>query len=87
MLSVPRCHSGILLGEQLIRLVSWLLHTTAVAQIGSATLVQVLSGFMPLYVWGLAIATRHETVRTHELWRRLLALMMLLGSSYLMATR
>lgn len=78
-------YSGTLLGEQVIRLVSLFLSTIAIAQIGSATLVGVLSGFTPFYVWLIAIAVGHETIRDHKLRTRFLALSMLLVSSYTIA--
>jgi uncharacterized membrane protein len=82
--AMRQTYSGVLLGEQIIRLISLCLHVAAVAKVGSATLVEVLSGFSPLYVWSIAIAIGHETVRSPARRGQIIAFMMLLGGCYLM---
>jgi uncharacterized membrane protein len=73
-----------LLGEQVIRLIALFIHTEAIAQIGSAITMSVFSGFSPLYVWCIAVIRKQETFRTRDIWQKLFALTLFLGTSYLM---
>jgi drug/metabolite transporter (DMT)-like permease len=85
LLALRRRYRITLIGEQLMRLVSLFLHNMAVAGIGSATLVAVLSGFIPVYVWLMAVLTRQESPHGPYAGRRLLAMVTFLVSAYLMA--
>ena len=85
LLSLPRRDSSILLAEQIIRLGVGFLHTWAVAQIASASLVAVLSGLFPLYVWLIAVLTRQEPPRDTGIGRWLLALALFVIGALLMS--
>ncbi len=85
ILNLRRLYSGTLLSEQIIRLISLYLQTISVYQIGSATLVAVLSGFMPLYVWLIGAVSKQEPIKDDKLTSRLLSLLAFVISSYLMA--
>src|SRR5205823_393474 len=73
LLGLRLSYRSTLVGEQLIRLVSVFLQTIAITQICSATLVSVLSGFVPLYVRVMTRALGQEMVRGQKLRGRFIA--------------
>lgn len=77
-------HMGILIGEQIIRLLSLWLGTVAVAQINSAALVAVLSGFTPIYVWIIGVLLGWEALRSLATRRYAASLALLFAGAILM---
>lgn len=72
---------GILLMEQILRLSSSYLQNFVVSNVGSVTLVSVLSGFKPIYAW---ILTGQASLKNSRIKSNILALLLLAISYYLM---
>lgn len=84
-LHLSRRHCCMLLLEQIVRLVTLFLHTMAVSNVGSATLVAGLSGFGPLYVWVIGYIRGDEQFQAKKEWIRLGSILMLAAGSFLIA--
>lgn len=67
-----------LLSEQLLRLLAQVLSLNAIAVIQSVTLVSLISGFSPLYVFSIAVITGQERLLPGEIKEKLVIFLLLL---------
>ena len=77
-------NGGALIGIQVLYIFILWLRTHAIAETGSATMLAILSGFSPLYVWGLSMITKHEPIQDRTWLKNVFAFLMFLGASFFM---
>jgi len=78
-------YRSILFSEQVTRVIVGILQTMVIDKIGSATLVSVLSGFSPLYVWIISLAVGHEKFLRHNLNSRVISFLAIIIGAVLMS--